>query len=51
MAKDDLRKAGGYVHIDADDLRLLIPGGDKVSASQTQPDCKKMVSHLRALAI
>jgi predicted ABC-type ATPase len=50
-AKSELEEKGGFIHIDADKTRLLIPGGHTVPSTETQPDCQKLVTHLRNFAI
>ncbi|MDR1850377.1 MAG: zeta toxin family protein, partial [Zoogloeaceae bacterium] len=50
-AKLELRQKGGFIHVDADKVRLEIPGGHTVPSSETQADCQKLVMHLRNFAI
>ncbi|MDR3299060.1 MAG: zeta toxin family protein [Candidatus Accumulibacter sp.] len=51
VAKAELERSGGYVHIDADVLRLSIPNAKNFSATQSQPDCGRILAHLETLAI
>jgi hypothetical protein len=51
VAKAELKRSGGFVHIDADKLRLKIPDAKNFSATQSQPDCGRILAHLETLAI
>ena len=52
LVKDELLKQGGYVRIDADRMRELIPlGSSKPTSEQTQRDAGRLVAALRELAV
>jgi hypothetical protein len=54
MMRSELRKQGGYLHVDADRMRERIPVLDekiKPTSQETQRDAGKLANSLRALAI
>lgn len=52
LAKTELRRQGGYIHIDADRMRERIPlGNNRPSSEQTQKDAGRLVHALRNLAV
>lgn len=52
LVKDELLQQGGYIRIDADRMRELIPlGSSKPTSEQTQRDAGRLVAALRELAV
>jgi hypothetical protein len=52
MVRSELRKKGGYVHVDADRMREEIPlGNSKPTSQETQADAGKLANALRTLAL
>lgn len=51
LARTELGKRGGFVHVDADRMREQIPlGGSRPSSTETQKDAGQLVAELRKLA-
>jgi UDP-N-acetylglucosamine kinase len=51
LARGELAKQGGFIHVDADRMREHIPmGSAKPTSEQTQADAGRLVAELRSLA-
>ena len=50
LVKEELKNKGGFIHVDADRMRELIPNNRNFPSEQTQNDAGKLVSALRNLA-
>lgn len=52
LVKNELKQKGGYIHVDADRMRLELPGHELgYPSSDTQQDAARLVAALRRLAI